>query len=138
MFGNPVTSRNPNQRSDTTMTKRIEPRTVQSHVVPQGSSSNVSSYKPLVTCYICHKHGLMAKDCRYTSVNNSAPRTCFNCHRPGHIAKNCYSNKNQLASTVTYPGNETDASPQSSNSGCFETQSHLSTCQGCSCKTKDH
>ncbi|XP_071795587.1 uncharacterized protein [Asterias amurensis] len=62
MFGNPVTSRNPNQRSDT-MTKRIEPRTVQSHVVPQGSSSNVSSYKPLVTCYICHKHGHMAKDC---------------------------------------------------------------------------
>ncbi|XP_071797127.1 uncharacterized protein [Asterias amurensis] len=137
MFGNPVTSRNPNQRSDT-MTKRIEPRTVQSHVVPQGSSSNVSSYKPLVTCYICHKHGHMAKDCRYTSVNNSAPRTCFNCHRPGHIAKNCYSNKNQLASIVTYPGNETDASPQSSNSGCFETQPHLSTCQGCSCKTKDH
>ena len=96
MFGNPVSFRNTYSKYFNQTVKK--PENTYNKVETRGSPAKSNS----VTCFICHRIGHMAKDCRSSTLLKSTPPTCYRCQKTGHIARNCRQDTSKCAGLFTY------------------------------------
>ena len=130
MFGNPFISRNPPNQKSFSQPRKDGVSNIASPTTSQRPN------RSLVTCYICHKQGHVAKDCRLATLGSSTPRRCYICQKVGHLAKNCYQNKNPVASMLREgEGYNTDTLSQLPS--LSESKNCSSHCQGCACVHKN-
>ncbi|XP_071964120.1 uncharacterized protein [Antedon mediterranea] len=91
--------------------KQKEPNSPQlsSNNVPSTSSAQSPSSFRSPTCFICHRVGHLARNCRVSTMYKpNSPPKCYRCLKTGHIARNCRQDANSCAGLSTSPQKESD------------------------------
>ncbi|XP_071949807.1 uncharacterized protein [Antedon mediterranea] len=87
MFGNIIAAK----RLPTTTHRQVTQEPVPIINNPQVRSNPI-------TCFLCHRVGHLARNCRATTAfKPNTGLTCFRCHRKGHLAKNCRQDVDKCA-----------------------------------------
>ncbi|XP_033101459.1 uncharacterized protein LOC117104684 [Anneissia japonica] len=78
------------------------PNTNRTQETPSRALPQVVGKPNSVTCFLCHRVGHLARNCRFsTSFKGNTPLKCYRCQKTGHVARYCRQDTDKCAGLFT-------------------------------------